>query len=72
MTHEEAVKRAEEIMGANCFVECTDANIDVSVEGDPQTFYVGKMPVKAGLYIGFMGYTWEEALKAAEEHYATN
>ena len=58
MTEEEAVAATQELFGSDSFTECCD-------EEEPKRYYVGALPKASGPYIGYMGFSWEEALDFA-------
>lgn len=61
MTDQQAEQEAVKIFGKDSFAEFDD-------EGPSgRRFYVGACPTEAGLYTGFMGYSWEEALELARK-----
>lgn len=59
MTNKEAEIQTEAIFGKDSFAECDD-------QEQNRRYYVGRCPKMAGAYVGFMGYSWEEALRYAK------
>ena len=57
MIEKEAIEKAKRIFGVDSFAEFDDQG----------RYYVGKCPEYPGAYIGYMGYSWEEAFKLAIE-----
>jgi hypothetical protein len=61
MTYEQARVETKALFGEDSFTEFDD-------EGAEGTrYYVGECPLVAGVYTGFMGYSWEEALDLAKK-----
>ena len=60
MTQEEATAETKKLFGEDSFTEHDD-----QVPG--RRYYVGRCPIEAGVYRGFMGYSWEGALRCARE-----
>jgi len=59
MTNKEAEIETKKLFGEDSFTECDD---------NPQQsrrYYVGACPKIPGVYLGFMGFSWEEALNYA-------
>ena len=61
---EETIK----LYGEDSFTE-TDEDLP---NGRIRRYYVGACPTKAGAYQGFMGFSWEEALRFAQETDGSN
>lgn len=59
MTEKDAIRIAEQRFGKDSFAE-----YDVPEEG--RRYYVGPCPKRPGPYIGYMGFSWEEAFLAAD------
>ena len=64
MTYEEAVIETENLFGEDSFAECDDQEND----NGTKRYYVGACPKWAGVYQGFMGFSWEEALRYAKRN----
>lgn len=59
MTKGEARTETIKLFGEDSFTEFDD-------EGpEGRRYYVGKCPTEPGVYCGYMGYSWEEALSLA-------
>lgn len=67
MTEVEARKQTIKLFGEDSFTER-------DFSGGLTRFYVGPLPKKPGKYTGFMGFSWEEALRhaAAAENERSN
>lgn len=59
MNEDEARIETIKLFGEDSFTEEDDA-------GGMVRYYIGALPKKPGTYTGFMGFSWEEALKFAE------
>lgn len=59
MTEEEATIETVKLFGEDSFTEFDDL-------GGLNRYYVGPLPTTPGPYTGFMGYSFEEALKFAK------
>lgn len=62
MTEAEAAIETKRLFGEKSFTEFDDT-------GDIVHYYVGALPTTSGPYIGYMGLSWEEALKFAHDSY---
>lgn len=61
MTFEMARAQTIALFGEDSFTE-TDEDLP---NGKRRRYYVGACPTEPGAYQGFMGHSWEEALKLA-------
>lgn len=59
MTEIEAVIETKRLFGEDSFTEFDD-------HGGIDRYYVGALPKVPGAYMGFMGFSWEEALRFAK------
>jgi len=59
MTEAEATIETIKLFGEDSFTEFDDA-------GGMDRYYVGALPSEQGPYVGFMGFSWEEALGFAK------
>ena len=59
MTEAEAVIETKKIFGEDSFAESDD-------HGGIDRYYVGALPTSPGAYTGFIGLSWEEALRFAK------
>ncbi len=59
MTEDEAIAETKKLFGEDSFTEFDDA-------GGIDRYYVGALPSSPGPYIGFMGFSWEEAVGLAK------
>ncbi len=61
MTTDEARAETVDLFGDDSFTE-----VD---RGERITrYYVGRCPTEPGRYVGFMGFSWDEALELARTH----
>lgn len=59
MTLEKAILKTKELFGEDSFTEYDD-------QEDKIRYYVGACPKSPGVYQGFMGFSWQEALDHAK------
>lgn len=59
MTEKDAIAETKKLFGEDSFAE-------FDVYGGIDRYYVGALPKSPGAYTGFMGFSWEEALKLAK------
>lgn len=64
MTYEEAILETRKLFGDDSFAECDDQENDNGIK----RYYVGRCPKLPGIYQGYMGFSWEEALDYAKGH----
>lgn len=60
MTEEEARVETIKLFGPDSFTEFDD-------DGECRRFYVGACPTEPGVYQGFMGFSWAQALLFAAQ-----
>lgn len=59
MTEEEATVETKRLFGEDSFTEYDDA-------GGIDRYYIGALPISPGAYIGFMGFSWAQAVELAK------
>jgi len=59
MSDEQAVIETKKLFGEDSFAEFDD-------QDQPRRYYVGACPKSPGVYQGFMGFSWQEALDYAK------
>lgn len=60
MTNKEAEQETIKLFGEDSFTES-----DIAPDGEHSRYYVGACPSISGIYKGYMGFSWEEALEFA-------
>ncbi len=59
MTNDKAIVKAKNLFGEDSFAEADERE-------ENKRYYVGACPVLPGAYVGYMGYSWEEAFAFAK------